>query len=484
MNPFSSTFQLLLEEKQLKIVDVEHFTGIDRSVLYKLLNGTKEPTDAEMVEQIADCLCLTLQQREQFLETYYLTKRGPMDYYGRKEIVAFFQEVNLQRDYEASPFLPFAAISLDPGQKIVLNGAQNVDLAIEYFIYSMSQSSSCGTVEINEELVNDVTLSVIKKITAMAPELKIRHMVLLDSEVEHTAEKEHILYNVQVLRKVIATTIKASNYTVLYRYGNIMSKKHLARYLPNYVLAGEYVLQFSNDHRFGIVSRDQELRELYGKLFQEHEKDAAPLVYANGDMDSMFSSFPGEDTLQDIVGHERAWHVLPGISGVQFNRGESSHSSEDLFGSSPVQNLFKSTPGGNHTGRSDMLAATSIDFFVQEGYLADFPQTRTKPLSINDRIAILQRLLVQVRHLNLKLVDFKEYHNPSNIDTVVTRSGVYLTVYVEPGKTAMAAVREPSIVRTFHLFLETLEEESSYSVEQTVSYLSWKIRELQDKQAG
>ena len=50
MNPFSSTFQLLLEEKQLKIVDVEHFTGIDRSVLYKLLNGTKEPTDAEMVE--------------------------------------------------------------------------------------------------------------------------------------------------------------------------------------------------------------------------------------------------------------------------------------------------------------------------------------------------------------------------------------------------------------------------------------------------
>ena len=89
-----------------------------------------------------------------------------------------------------------------------------------------------------------------------------------------------------------------------------------------------------------------------------------------------------------------------------------------------------------------------------------------------------------MRHLNLKLVDFKEYHNPSNIDTVVTRSGVYLTVYVEPGKTAMAAVREPSIVRTFHLFLETLEEESSYSVEQTVSYLSWKIRELQDKQAG
>lgn len=199
MNPFASKLQALLDEKQFKILDLERFTGINRSTLYKFLNGQRELTGIDVVYQIADCLCLNHLQREELTEAYYLTRMGPLSYYGRKEVIRFYQEISISKDYETSPFLPFASIQLEPKQRIVLNGAQNVNLAIEYFLYMAAQQNKEQESIISENIADDVTLSIIQKIGKLYPEFHCTHLILLDDSIERTVELSHQIYNINIL---------------------------------------------------------------------------------------------------------------------------------------------------------------------------------------------------------------------------------------------------------------------------------------------
>lgn len=489
MNPFASKLQALLDEKQFKILDLERFTGINRSTLYKFLNGQREPTGIDVVYQIADCLCLNHLQREELTEAYYLTRMGPLSYYGRKEVIRFYQEISISKDYETSPFLPFASIQLEPKQRIVLNGAQNVNLAIEYFLYMAAQQNKEQESIISENIADDVTLSIIQKIGKLYPEFHCTHLILLDDSIERTVELSHQIYNINILTKLLPLSPRLPHYQVYYRYGNIQAEKNDPAYLPNVVIAGEYVIQYSSNHRYGIVTRDDAVRELYSHLLMENKRISKPFFSSKSQQDwDHLSTMPGIQQ-QLKAKDSQVYLFIPGIFAytiiARYGTQDPQIFSALHVNQARMETFLKKNP---FMVDSDLyhdpdiflfFPKTSVDYFAEYGRLSDIPDSWKDQLSVEERITAFQRWILQIHQNNLIMMDFPEISSPVSVFSLTTKDAVSFVRMDENSHSLMTAeVREPSIVYNFYGFWQEREQTRQYSQEETISYIEEKIEEL------
>lgn len=70
MSVFSDMLRNYIHEKDVKVGALAHYCNLERSTVYKFINGKREPISAELVEQIAYFIKLTP------LETISLEKPG------------------------------------------------------------------------------------------------------------------------------------------------------------------------------------------------------------------------------------------------------------------------------------------------------------------------------------------------------------------------------------------------------------------------
>lgn len=490
MNPFSTKLHSFLEEKQVKIPDIERFTGINRSTLYKLVNGQREPTSVEVVYQLEDSLCLNHLQREELTEAYYLTRMGTLSYYGRKAVIKFYQELSLSKDYETSPFLPFASIQLKEKERIVLNGTQNVNLALEYFLYAAAQEEDEKEIILSENLLDNVTLSIIQKIETLYPKAKITHLILLDGLVERTVEQSQQLYNVQVLTKLLPFAPHFPNYNVYYRYGNIQSEKSNPAYLPNMVIAGDYVIQYSSNHRYGIVTRDEEIRTLYLKLLQENKSLSKPLFSS--------SSFQNWDHLSSLQGLHQflledtpifislpgifAYSILAKYGAIDPKIYTTLHIDKERMNSFVESNPYIiDSQYFKNSKNTFLFSKASVEYFAEYGRLSDIPDSWVHELSTQERITVLQRWILLIHQNNLVMIDLPEITTPVNIFSVSSMSKTYF-IRMDPDFHAVitAEVQEPGLAHVFYDFWDAMVKDNQYTQEDTIHYIEEKIEELRE----
>ena len=92
MVPFAQILSRLMDEKNITVNELARYTSIDRSSVYKIVNGTRKPSGRKMVEQIADQMTLADRERDDLIDSYYLSVLGERNYYGWKQITEMFTE--------------------------------------------------------------------------------------------------------------------------------------------------------------------------------------------------------------------------------------------------------------------------------------------------------------------------------------------------------------------------------------------------------
>lgn len=92
MSVFSDLLQNYIHEKKVKVMALAKYCELERSTIYKFINGKREPMSAELVEQIAHFIKLTPQETYQFKEAWKMARMGENDYYIRKSIEHFLSD--------------------------------------------------------------------------------------------------------------------------------------------------------------------------------------------------------------------------------------------------------------------------------------------------------------------------------------------------------------------------------------------------------
>ena len=111
MSEFSNTLSQFIHEKNIKVYSLIKYCNFDRSTMYKIINGKRNPPSKETVDKIAEFMHLTPAEYSRFMEAYEITKTGADNYYRRKNTKNFL--MNFPDNFSICPGDPVPYITAD-----------------------------------------------------------------------------------------------------------------------------------------------------------------------------------------------------------------------------------------------------------------------------------------------------------------------------------------------------------------------------------
>lgn len=83
MSEFSDLLSRYISEKNIKVYSLLKYCNLDRSTMYQIINGKRNPSSKEVFDKIAEFLHLTPSEHQRFEEAYLISKIGAETYYSR-----------------------------------------------------------------------------------------------------------------------------------------------------------------------------------------------------------------------------------------------------------------------------------------------------------------------------------------------------------------------------------------------------------------
>ena len=97
MSIFSNKLKKYVEQKNMPVYALAKGCDIDRSVMYKIVHGTRGTSSKQVVERIARVLELTPHEKNQLLEAWRITAVGEHIYFERKIITEFIENLRPEK---------------------------------------------------------------------------------------------------------------------------------------------------------------------------------------------------------------------------------------------------------------------------------------------------------------------------------------------------------------------------------------------------
>ena len=80
MSTFSEVLTEYIKAKHVKVAPMTKYCGIDRSTMYKLISGKRNPPSKDIFEKMAQFMHLTPAETQRFEEAWEVTVIGPEVY--------------------------------------------------------------------------------------------------------------------------------------------------------------------------------------------------------------------------------------------------------------------------------------------------------------------------------------------------------------------------------------------------------------------
>ena len=102
MSVFSDLLSEYITIKEVEVYPLSQFCGLDRSSMYKIINGKRKPSDEDVVRKMAQFMHLTPQEKSDFMDAFYIAQMGAEVYYRRKavrELIETFSRREGRKEY-------------------------------------------------------------------------------------------------------------------------------------------------------------------------------------------------------------------------------------------------------------------------------------------------------------------------------------------------------------------------------------------------
>ena len=88
---FAKVLSDYIHEKNVNVYSMAQFCDLDRSTMYKFINGKRRPSSIPLVRKMADFMLLTPAEYQLLSEAYRISLVGPEIYFRRKYIWILLQ---------------------------------------------------------------------------------------------------------------------------------------------------------------------------------------------------------------------------------------------------------------------------------------------------------------------------------------------------------------------------------------------------------
>lgn len=475
MSEFSQLLSQYIHSKDIKTYALAQYCGLDRSNMYKIINGKRKPASEEMVDKMCKFMHLSPVEESALKEAYNITLVGSDNYYRRKDVLHFFEDFSL-----SSVSIPVAGYSSELDSPfdgvILLNTPAEINRALLYILSTELQKET-GYISMLIQPDYDYLINILAAEGHYKSGVNIDHLICINNNSESAFIASHKNYNLQCLKQILPLYGNNYKYNCFYYYDNILSMDSSMTLFPYIIITSGYACLLTSDYQKGYLSHDRETIRMFTDIFKEHLKKASPLLHR---IDSPFMQLEYVQSL--FCGSTRSCFFqmtpcfTPFITLEMMEKCISKdmpHRREfiDSF-HSYVKNLLQSY---EHSDVSLIFSLDGVIRFLETGKVGEYPPEVYIPFERADRIYLLRQLLQACRTQNYRML--KE--NVGSLD-----NELYLSVNQKRGYLMFSApvhkkliyldIEEPDLLFTFLDFCENLDADMFYTKEETIR----KLRDL------
>ena len=475
MSHYSEVFSTYVNEKGVSVSALAKRSGVERTSIYKMMNGERHPADVSVAEKLGRALLLSPTEMSRLLGACRIDEMGEAVYRSRQSVLDFFSNFSPAHVEATSILTPDTPLPLNG------NGAAYGSLAVNNLVRAVLSVEGLrpdGRIRVLAQPDYRFLIAALELLGVNNPALTIEHVVCL----ENGQKEENGLYNFDCVTKLISLLASGCNYQPRYFYDHVDSHFSETSVLPFFVLTRTHVVALSYDQTMAVVSDDAGTLELYARVFDELRGKSEPLAYSFPDQLSFVGYW--NDAKQRLVHLDYSFSYQPCLLPLSSGELVRKYVNRDVVQTDAEVEMIEEYMCGRRESnwhgkiKRFFFSEASIDDFLRDGRILEIPNEFYHPLDVPDRYKILRRLCEEL--------EADRYHAAIIKPEVLTLSpslscGVYgncafMDIVGLAQSFETFVIKEQSVVSTLKDFFEYLEPgRMVLSREQTLALLKQKL---------
>lgn len=472
-----------IEQSGYSIYKAANKSGINRTTLQKILADDR-PVSQEQLEQILSVLKLSPAEEEDILTVFEISKSGETLHAIRQTIRHLFTAMfdtdavfsNRAGEYSKSEITPPPNFLVNSR---ILSGSQQVILALRDLVsQECLKPNPClrislpGTIPILPEIL----------LQPSATRLKVQQITRILRSADSGQDS---LTNLQILSNLLPLSMLSSfDYQIHFFYDSQVSSQSLDLAFPYYALFSDTLMLLSPDCSVALPCTEASVMRYFNYLFEDSLRKTSCLIEQCDSTTEVLECLMKIDEKGACLSSiEYQPCLITFMEEEHFHRYAREEIEHRNFMIQAV--IERKRQLAALTNRRCIFSKSGLAKFVSEGFISDLPSCYMKPLSIPDRIRVLEHI-VQV--LNANKWDFRitnpvTFPLPPRLACIIRDNiGVeFCHVSQEPNGFKHVHIREHTILDAFEDFFQYVMESSLvYTREETIVEIERSIQTLKD----
>lgn len=471
VSDFSRLLAYHIHGKDIKTYALAQYVGLDRSNMYKIINGSRKPTSVEMVNRMSKFMHLSPSEHEEFKNAYLISLIGPETYNRRKCILDFFENFYLP---QKKSIHPGSEISFPAsGSKIVALHSQSELNRFLLFAVSSQLKKPHSRIRVMIQPDYDFLVNLLDAANNNCSSVEIEHIICLDNS---PSVPPGILqnYNINCLKKLLPLYGNHYKYNCYYYYDNIVSKLGSISAFPYMIIAGAYACLIDRDMQSGIATSSDLSLNILNAIFDESLQESSPLLFqingASEQLKDLYStyavcqsgySFQSTPCLTPLLTRDLLEkYVLNDQDGkAEFIDFLSGHLAD-----AGIQKWFNST--------EYIFSLEGMKKFLETGRIGEYPYEMYDPIALEDRIVLAERFVNSFSVRKTRMLRRQIGSIDSELYLFVSPQKGYL-MFPTPvnNRLIFLNIKEPGLLFSLLDFCSSLDDDMFFSKEEAVKLL-------------
>ena len=478
MSEFSELLSQHIHNKNIKTYPVAQYCGLDRSNMYKVINGKRKPPSFEMVTNMCKFMQLSPNETKEMQEAYVITLIGSDNYYRRKNVKLFFEEFRL-------PSLSFPAATYkaetipETDDVILLNTQTEINNAL-LRILSLEFSREAGHIRMLIQPDYSFLLDLLVSEGIGKSNVLIDHIICLDNNTDFSKGKND--YNLNCLKSILPLYRSIPKYETFYYYDNISSKNDSFTLFPYIIITSEYACLVTADIRKGYITRSPESLEMLCGIFDDYLEKSSCLLKR---IDNLLEQLDYAQNLVHVNMPAYSFQMTPCLTFFIDAHFADKYVIQELPNRSAFIERFVDYVNNMSESRntSSMYSVFSLEGllrFMETGEIGEYPSSAYNRPDMEDRVCLARQLLQACRTYNYRMLKNNIGSLDNELYLFISQTRGYLMLNSPVTNNLIYLdIEEPGLLFTFFDFCDNMDERLFFTKEEMIEQLKAIIEKYQ-----
>lgn len=481
MGRFSDLLGFYLKRQDARVADLADHCAVNRSMMYKIVQGKRALSDLSLVEPIASFLRLSQKEKESLKEAYMMDEDGEFVIKRRNmihDMLCCYPAQNPAGFVRTSIHVQFPE---DQPDVMPLQSESQINQMVLNVMLSEASKENARICVYSTVLSPSLTDS-ISYVLSSCPDVRFDHIIGFSKSRSDAEAEEH---NLTSFSRIIRFCTQNRNYNAWAAYSASAGSTDLASGFSTFFLTSCHVILLSNDLSEGILFHKLDMVNLYADMWKRLAAQAVPVV-------RRYTSVP------DIIKYLSAY-TLP--QGTEITRLEPFPC---LFGQIDAQ-LIQEAVNPEIPGIEQMLqtivpylasyqekmntagsavhnihSVRGFRTFAETGILPELPPVFYRPFSHSQKVRLLNNYLNRMDQMDLLFMKEERTDLPDTFCLSLMENTVSLQ-FTDTDSPLVLSIMEPGIYLDFKDYVDFLTKDPSLflSKEEVKGYLNDLIHHME-----